>query len=179
MNPAINDARHRPPTGWLLAGDSPTDYLAHVDAGPQAGTASGCLRSQRSPQRRFGTLMQQFAARAWRGRRLRLVASVRLHDVAGRAGLWMRIDGARGRILAFDNMQDRPLAGTQDWTQLTIVLDVPRNAQLIAFGVLLAGTGQVWIADVQMDAVGKGVALTGTGALPAAPVNLDFSGLAH
>ena len=37
-----------------------------------------------------------------------------------------------------------------DWRKYDVVLDVPSEAQNIAFGVLLAGEGQVWTDDVSL-----------------------------
>ena len=57
------------------------------------------------------------------------------------------------KILAFDNMQDRPIMGTSDWQQYEVVLDVSENGVQIAFGILLAGKGQVWLDEVQLELV--------------------------
>ena len=74
-------------------------------------------------------------------------------------------------------MQDRPIKGTSDWKRYEIVLDVPEQAQEIAFGLLLTGGGQVWMDDLKFEVVGKDVATTGPsstkGAL-AGPTNLNF-----
>jgi hypothetical protein len=119
--------------------------------------------------------MQQFRADAYRGQRLRLSATVRALDVAEWAGLWMRVDGDRKSSLAFDNMQDRPITGTAGWTRYAVVLDVPESeSTVIAFGVLLRGDGEIWMADVRLEAVGSEVATTGGARLPTAPVNLAF-----
>ena len=54
----------------------------------------------------------------------------------------MRVDGPdSGRHLAFDNMLDRPIKGTTDWTRYAVVLDVDKTAVAIAFGVLAGGEG--------------------------------------
>jgi hypothetical protein len=62
----------------------------------------------------------------------------------GYAGLWWRVDGPNGRVLAFDNMSTRGVTGTRDWAQYAIDLDVPANAVNINFGVLQPGTGTAW-----------------------------------
>jgi hypothetical protein len=41
-----------------------------------------------------------------------------------------------------DNLQDRPLRGTTDWTEAANVLDVGEDAASVHFGVLLAGAGR-------------------------------------
>ena len=57
-----------------------------------------------------------------------------------------------------------------------MVLDVAVDATGISFGILLSGTGEVWMSDVSFEEVGKDVPVTGQ--LPAQssrPVNLKFS----
>ena len=73
----------------------------------------------------------------------------------------MRVDGPNGYLLSFDNMENRPIVSTSDWQKYAVVLDVPENACQIAFGILLAGKGQVWLSDVQFAIVGSNVATTG------------------
>ncbi len=59
-----------------------------------------------------------------------------------------------------DNMQSRPIRGTVDWRKYEVVLDVPQQTVGIYFGVLLAGSGQVWLSNVQLEAVSEGVQTT-------------------
>jgi hypothetical protein len=166
------------PKGWFRAGSRPNDYEMSVDRSVfHSGKASACLKSIVSEAPGFGTLMQEFKADAFRGKRIRLSGYVRSKDVTGWAGLWMRVDGSQKEMLAFDNMQNRSIKGTTDWTRYEIVLDVPDQAQEIAFGLLLDGQGQAWMDDLKFEAVGKDVPTTGE-KLPekvlTAPTNLNF-----
>src|SRR3982074_3808572 len=104
--------------------------------------------------------MQMVLAERYRGRRLRFAATVRGESIETWAGLWMRIDGRNDEELGLDNMEERPLSGTFDWGRFEVVLDVPVEAHAIAFGVLLARSGQVWLRDVKLEIVTFDVALT-------------------
>jgi hypothetical protein len=96
------------------------------------------------------------------------------------------VDGTDKSGLAFDNMQKRAIKGTADWKQYEIVLDVPDNGVVIAFGVLLAGKGQVWVDDFKFETVDNKVSVTDMKApprdskiesldkIPKQPTNLDF-----
>ncbi len=141
-----------------------------------SGNRSGLIASRPRP-RGFGTLMQTFRAERFLDTRLRLSAYIRVEAVERWAGLWMRVDGPDAQTLAFDNMQDRPISGTLDWRMYQIVLDVPPDAEAIAFGVLLEGPGRVWLDDMAFAAVDGDVPTTGVRPLPVPlnPVNLDFS----
>ena len=122
--------------------------------------------------------MQVFRADRHRGERLRMSAYVKTKDVEAWAGLWMRVDGPGGGILSFDNMQDRPVRGTIGWEQYEVVLDVPETSVHIAFGVLLAGKGKVWVDDFEFEVVGPDTPVTDLKSrvteMPLEPGNLGF-----
>ena len=88
--------------------------------------------------------MQTFKADGFQGKRLRLTGYVKSKDVADWAGLWVGVDGSEKTGVAFDNMGDRKIEGTADWTKYTIVLDVPKDAAAIAFGLLMSGKGRTF-----------------------------------
>ena len=67
------------------------------------GKASAYVKSIVPRPGGFGTLMQSFKADAYCSRRVRLSGFLRSEDVRNWAGLWMRVDGAKGEVLAFDN----------------------------------------------------------------------------
>src|SRR5207249_4899818 len=74
------------PRGWYLAGSKPADYAASVD--PQAmynGHPSACLKAQKPAAEGFGTLMQDFRAQKYAGKRLRLSAFAKTEGVKGGA----------------------------------------------------------------------------------------------
>jgi hypothetical protein len=109
----------------------------------------------------FATLSQWFSANDYVGKRVRLRAWVRSQDVADWAGLWMRVDKGN-TVITLDNMQNRPIKGNQAWETCDVVLDVPQDATRISFGILLTGTGEVWINDVTFEIVGNEVPTTGS-----------------
>ena len=169
------------PKGWFAAGSHPKDYeMSHDRTGAHGGNACAYLKSVVAETGGFGTLMQTFKADEYRGKRVRMSGYVKAKDASDWAGLWMRVDGARkDEMLAFDNMQDRAIKGTIEWKKYEIVLDVPENSEMVAFGLLLSGKGQVWMDDLQFEVVGKDVPTTGrttAGASGAAktPLNLNF-----
>ena len=175
------------PKGWVKAGSLPQMYdvstLNNID-----GKFAVSLRSaagERSaplpkpmPRDVFGTLMQTISSASYAGKRLRLTATVQADGVLGWAGLWMRVDGAQGKVLSFDNMKKHPIKGSADPKNYTVVLDVPRNAQSVSYGILLDGAGAVTLWGVRVEIVGKDVPTTSgpePEPLPTQPQNLDFS----
>lgn len=85
----------------------------------------------------------------------------------------MRIDTTDFRKLA--NRDDQPIKGTTAWRRYGIVLDVPKGAHRIAFGVWLAGSGTVWMNRVEVESIDPAAPGNGIGIDPVrGAVNLDF-----
>ena len=189
MSQAIVVAGSQPSiTGWYLTGNTKDSYLASLAASfAYDGFGSAYLASAEDVAgSNFGTLVQWIDARPFHGKRLKFSAYLMTADVTTGAALWMRIDGDDGQVLAFDNMSHRSsIRGDQAWSRHEVILDVPPNSMRIAYGVLLKGTGELWIDSVSIKTVFRHEAVTGLPValpplpiapdeLPAAPVNLDF-----
>ncbi|CAM4435516.1 helix-turn-helix transcriptional regulator [Paenibacillus tarimensis] len=165
--------------GWNMSGSHPANYKMGVDREVfHKGNASGFLKSVTvQSEGEFATMMQQFKADKYAGKRLKLSGFLKAKAVNGFCGFWMRVDDSLGDVLQFDNMSDRPVTGDQEWNQYSIVLDVPANGAVISFGVLLSGSGTVWIDELKFEEVGKDVPTTNIdykGELREEPVNLSF-----
>jgi hypothetical protein len=93
----------------------------------------------------------------FRGGFVELRGYLRLQDVSGNAGLWLRQD-VDGKSVAFDNMQSQQITGTHEWAQYLITLPIKPQAQEIFFGVLVTGTGTVWADDLELLVDGKPIA---------------------
>jgi len=167
------------PSGWHIAGSVRTAYVAGVDPNVRmSGSPTGYLKSTKRKVDGFGTLMQDIAPDQYAGGRIKVSCYLKTVDVSAWAGLWVRVD--RGRDvspIAFDNMEDRAIRGTTDWTECVVVLDVGERASNIAFGVLLTGTGTVWIDRMRFEKVDDSVAVTSPPAYRTEPRNLDFAEL--
>jgi hypothetical protein len=151
------------PPGWEKAGSNPLDYDIYPDTAVRhGGKASANIKAKESTARDgFATMMQAIKADNYRGQRIRLSGYLKTENVPEYAGLWMRLDAADPtNLLGFDNMENRPVKGTTDWKRYEIVLDVPNETDLIAFGINLSGGGQIWADDLKIEVVGKDVVLT-------------------
>jgi len=136
--------------GWAGGGRG---YAIRADAvHPHSG--QWCLRLDYLGARRpgpqvFGAANRTFPVELVRGRRLTLTGWIRTSNLTGGwAGLWMRVDGPKGAVLAIDNMQDRGVNGTTPWARYEVVLDVSAQARAVYFGPLLAGGGTAWFDDL-------------------------------
>lgn len=175
-------AVERVPEGWILAGTAPQDYQVSVLPEKREGNNVVLLESVANPNpSKFGTLSQYCSADQYLGKRVRMTGYLKSENVKNWAGMWFRVDDSKQKdlSLSFDNMSDRPIKNTTDWKKYEIVLDVPQQAGAMAFGVLLEGSGKVWISGISFEVVDQSVPTTNMvkerAALPQGPVNFDFA----
>jgi hypothetical protein len=172
VSPKLSGDAKSLPVGWFVTQSAPNLYEAGVDTNtPCEGTRGAFLRSKTENSTGYGTFMQAFGANDFRGKRLRFSAMVRVKEVSGWAGLWMRVEGADSKQpLGFDNMQSRSLSGSTACKRFDVVLDVPPEANAIMAGLLLSGTGQAWLDGVRFEVVDRSVPVTDLlAARPAVP----------
>ena len=180
------------PTGWLKGGD-PEKYEMGVEkgVGPK-GKNAGTIKSLKSDiEEDFATLMQNFRPGTYLGKRVRMSGIMKTKNVSAWAGFWFRVDPNLGFDNMHDGKKDVSIGGTNDWKEYSVVVDVPEGATNIAFGALMAGTGQMWFTNVKFEIVDKSVQTTGFGQVEmedegdsdmknmrasdsSEPVNLDF-----
>jgi hypothetical protein len=97
----------------------------------------------------FGSCAYSIPAN-YQGNQIELRAYMKLENVTtGPIGLMLRIDGEAGP-LQFDNMQQKNIQGTSDWTLYSVKLPLPENAKTIFVAAILSGTGKLWVDDFQL-----------------------------
>jgi AraC family transcriptional regulator len=189
LSPAVL-AADEIPKGWQKAGSHPQNYEMTIDRSTKrSGKAAARIESNAAiTQKGFGTLMSAFKADEYRGKRIRLTAWMKTEDAVA-AQVWLRLD-SQTRTLGFDNMGNRQVKGTTDWTKYELVLDVPEETALISFGFFVYEKGKAWADDFRIEVVGKDVPSTNLMTAeqakeefppstskceyPMQPVNLDF-----
>jgi len=147
---------------WSLGGTAPADYQLGFDTSMTCnGTPSLHLGSSTATGQLFGEAGIARTASSLAQHRVRLSGWILAKTVTGWAGLWMRVDTVQQTGVAFDNMQCRAISGTTGWLQYEVVLDVEADASSVAYGILLADQGDVWLAGVRFDVVDACVPTTG------------------
>lgn len=165
--------------GWFLSGGNPFLYEMGIDQKiVHQGKASGYLKSKTvQDSGEFATMMQEFRADRYKGKRVKLSGFIKTENVQSFCGLWMRVDSSLEDVLQFDNMSNRPIIGTNNWNQYSIVLDIPDNSATISFGVMLMGKGHVWMDGLTFEEVDESVPTTNVDikhVLHDKPINLSF-----
>ena len=105
------------PVNWESFGSS--DYLISLDSTVvQSGKYSGIIEYHGdNPEYKA---VSYSIPEIYQGKKIKLTGYLKTENVTGSAGLWMKIDPS----VAFDNMQNRPVKGTTDWTKYEITLDL-------------------------------------------------------
>jgi C-terminal processing protease CtpA/Prc len=142
-----------PPAGWF---GRPEGTVLVDDKIVHGGHWAARLERQADSPGAFSTLHRAIAM-DFAGTTLELRGFLRTEQVSQLAGLWMREDGET-TALAFDNMANRPVTGTTEWTEYSIKLPVHPDARQLVFGALLVGNGKLWVDDLQVLMDGKPVA---------------------
>jgi hypothetical protein len=147
------------PAPWITTGDASTEYESGRDAdGSQSGTPGAIyFRHVRGKGERWGSVMQQFSAEAYKGKRVRFEADVMTREVSGWSGLWMRVDSEGQYSSAFYNSQDKPIKGTTGWQHRSVVLDVGDSGKAVSIGLIGGGTGETWLRNPKFEVVGNDV----------------------
>ena len=136
------------PDGWTQWGKG---YLLSVDTLiKHSGKNSFLLEAAEDDgPDSFGCIAYAIPAR-YAGQEIELKAYMKLQDVSkGPIGLMLRIDGSSG-TLQFDNMQQKNIMGTSDWSSYSVKLPYPDGAKTIYIGTLLSGKGKLWVDDFEL-----------------------------
>ena len=144
-----------PPTGWMATPEGTVFVDNKVIHG---GNWAARLERKEDSSGRFSSLHRAIAL-DFAGKTLELRGFLRTTGVSEMAGLWMREDGEQPS-LAFDNMANRPVKGTTEWTEYSVQLPIHAEARRVFFGVLLVGSGTVWADDLQLLVDGQPVTET-------------------
>ena len=139
------------PALWKLMGNNSAKVFSDFNE-KQQGKASAVIESEGTEGFRaiMYTLPNNYA-----GRKITLSGYLKTENVTdGFAGLWMRIDPE----VAFNNMQNVGLKGTNDWKKYEVTLNMsPENTQQIVIGALLSGKGKIWVDNLKVSIDGKDI----------------------
>jgi RNA polymerase sigma factor (sigma-70 family) len=104
----------------------------------------------------------------YRGKRVRFSAFLKCENLTNVGGMQMILLDSKGNLLRLCAANNRsieadpmgPMDGTKDWTVRQAVADVPAEAGIMVVGMLLKGSGRLWLDDPRIETVGQDVAPT-------------------
>ncbi|MBK7500744.1 MAG: peptidase S41 [Ignavibacteriales bacterium] len=144
------------PDDWIKWGTS--DYSIQTDTSIKySGNYSVVINPlPTSEGKSFGSIAYQLPAN-YDASSITLTGYMKTENVSdGYAGLLLRVDGTSEPI-AFDNMHNRGIKGTNDWTQYEITLPFSAEAKKIFVAGLLVGKGKAWFDKFEVFLDGKNI----------------------
>jgi hypothetical protein len=152
----FNSCKQNLSNEWFKVGSKPESYKVDLEnSNVYNGEKSALIESIESEINGFGTIMQSCSTSEYLGKKIKMSGFIKTENVSNWSGMWLRIDSKKSQSRKyFDNMRDRQIKGTTNWTKYEIIMNVPTNSNDMNFGVLLNGTGKVWIDNISFEVIG-------------------------
>jgi hypothetical protein len=174
------------PKGWTYGVEREGAVKTNFDVGVDEivtydGQKACCIEVFQAERYTTVELTQTMRCNGLTGKRVRIGVRLKCEDITDQGTFFLQIFGPHEATLALDDMSNRVLKGTQDWTLNEVVLDVPDNAVEMKFGGSVMGRGKLWFADLKLEQVSKKVSKTDNysngcrGIWWPAPINKDFA----
>jgi hypothetical protein len=147
--------------GWQLGG-SFTEHASHSHWRDYACAAEGGIAVLSAAVPRpagFAFLGQEMYADDYRGAVVTFRGEFRTEDITGSAGLFLRIPtdprDLRGPLTEHAASDDPDnnlvtITGHQDWTSHEVTARVPDDANIVMFGIFLAGPGRIGLRHAEL-----------------------------
>lgn len=137
------------PKNWYAGGEGFTISLDSLEK--HAGEFSLKMEILENTNNTFGVFTGLIPKELAAGKKVEYKGWIKTEGVKnGYVGLWFRVDGENSALLGFDNMNERGLKGDNDWTQVSIKMDVDKNAENILFGGIFPGEGVAWFDNLEL-----------------------------
>ena len=140
------------PRQWFFHGSALADFdVARDTTVAHSGRASLRVTAAAEPSGFVGA-MTTFLAAPYLGRHVKFSAFLRTASLGEKgAAVWARADGARPGLAFVTTQGTRVVAGTMDWTAVSVEMDVPTDALELFFGALSTARGTLWIDDASVE----------------------------
>ena len=150
-------------TAWHVFTPFPGRYVAAPDSAiSRDGHATVRLNTDDAVAARrgeFGAFMRRVCApelEPFLGHRMRVTALIKSDRIVGSAGLFASAShmGALAQS-AKPFRPPPPVKGDLAWMRYAIEVDVPHGTDAVEVGVVIQGSGRVWIDDIQLEPVSR------------------------
>lgn len=144
------------PEGWRILKRG--NYTITTDSlVKNSGNYSVRLTAQENTmERNFAGASYQIPAN-YSGKTIELKGFLKLQEVKGFAGIFLKLEDQDRITLAYENMQmiKNKLEGTRDWKSYSIKLPYSPQTKFISVGALFSSKGSVWVDDLELFIDGK------------------------
>jgi hypothetical protein len=146
------------PNGWWFNGLHKDDLNIGIENNiVQHGNKSAFIESLVQHPNEFSTLMQECIKKDFKGKRVKMTGYIKSQGLNDTATMWVRIDDCDKKMSTdFDNMMERPIIGTKDWTKCEIIFDVADKCAIF-YGFIFIGAGKFWVDNVSFEIVSNSI----------------------
>ena len=134
-------------SNWARAGTSPGSYRLRSD---DIGTFRLMSKNQASAND-VETVFRSVPASDFAQKRIRVSLEIRTIGTKDGAGLWVRVDDKAGKAIVLKDMENRLIVGSTPWAKYELIVDLPKDAAQIGYGVVLVGKGEVMFQNVRIE----------------------------
>jgi hypothetical protein len=138
-----------PPSGWGVSSSHEGAVVVRTVAEgcPEAAHCAKLTSKGSGPG--YDALLELVRADVYRGKRIRLRATIRKTEGVGKALLYLQVN----RPGSHSETQTGQ-AARASWRTDSLYIDVPKDAESIQFGLAVSGPSESWIDEVAVDIVG-------------------------
>ncbi len=138
-----------PPSGWTVSPSGEGTVAETVTEGCSEGSRCGRL-ARRDTGPGYSAMVEVVRAEAYRGKRIRLRSMLRMAGGTGRAILYLQVNRSGSEHTSLTG----PTAGVV-WKRDELLVDVPKDAASLQFGLVVAGPTEAWIDAVEVQVLGE------------------------
>ncbi len=143
------------PIGWYPVLANARDVVTGIDTMvKRSGKASGFIKRPPTLTLGSGSLKQALDASAYKGQHVKLTVYLKALDLEG-AYIWFRADKLDTAIAHVALPIEIP--NFSSWTPVSCTLDVPENALVFQFGIVLQNQGTIWFDDCTIEIVDRSI----------------------
>ena len=138
-----------PPSGWTISPLSEGVLAETMIEGCAEGSKCGRL-VRKDTGEGYSAMVEVVRADSYRGKRIRLQGTLRLASGTGRAILYLQVNRSGSEHASFTGK-----AAESAWRRDELLADVPKDAETIQFGFVVAGPAEAWLDAVEVQILGN------------------------
>ncbi len=137
-----------PPSGWMVSPPGEDTVAETMTEGCPEGAKCGRL-VRKDTGAGYSAMVEVVRADSYRGKRIRLRGTLRMAGGTGRAILYLQVNRSGSEHTSLTG----PAAGAA-WRRDELLADVPKDAETLQLGLVVAGPAEGWIDAVEVQILG-------------------------
>jgi hypothetical protein len=138
-----------PPSGWTVSPSGEGTVAETMAEGcPEGARCARLVRKDKGAG--YSALVEVVRADAYRGKRIRLRGTLRTASGTGRTILYLQVNRSGSEHTSLTGQ-----AAGAAWRRDELLTDVPKDAETLQFGLVVAGPAEGWMDAVEVQSLGE------------------------